>query len=397
MASTHQPRTAYDVVVVGARCAGAATARLLAARGLDVLLLERGMLPSDTLSTHGLARGGVVQLSRWGLLDDVLASGAPAVREVVFGVEGDETRRPIKPAAGVDCLVAPRRTHLDALLAASAVAAGAELRTRTEVTGVVRDDAGRVCGVHTRPRDGEDVVVGARLVIGADGLRSSMAGWVGARTQRSFAAASSTFYTYVERVDWSAFEFHVAPGAFAGVFPTHDGAACVFLCRPTSLLDPVRGAGRARGEALLTQLDTLAPGLAARCRAGRVGAPVRASIEPPNYLREAVGDGWALVGDAGYHRDPITGHGITDAFRDAELLADAAVEHLRDGSPLTSYQEARDLASHDVFDLTRELLRYPHPTRFVALQRELAEALDREADQLAARPVPTGTRTALAV
>jgi flavin-dependent dehydrogenase len=224
-----------------------------------------------------------------------------------------------------------------------------------------------------------------------------MARWVDARSQRSFPTTSSTFYTYVERVDWSAFEFHVAPGAFAGVFPTHDGAACIFLCRPTSLLDPVRRAGRARGEALLSQLDTLAPGLAARCRAGHVVAPVRGSIEPPNYLREAVGDGWALVGDAGYHRDPITGHGITDAFRDAELLADAAIERLRDGSPLTSYQEARDRASRDVFDLTRELLRYPHPTRFVALQRELAEALDREADRLAARPVPTGTRTALAV
>jgi glycine/D-amino acid oxidase-like deaminating enzyme len=100
---------ANDVVVVGARCAGAATAMLLGRLGHRVTLVERGRIPSDTLSTHGIARGGVVQLAKWGLLDQVLASGAPAIRQVVFQAGGVEEARTVKPRDGVDLLVAPRR------------------------------------------------------------------------------------------------------------------------------------------------------------------------------------------------------------------------------------------------------------------------------------------------
>ena len=107
----------YDVVVVGARCAGAATARLLAGMGHDVLMVDKTRLPSDTLSTHGLIRGGVVQLSRWGLLDRVLDSGAPSITQVLFDIEGEAKVRRIKQRAGVDMLVAPRRQVLDSLLA----------------------------------------------------------------------------------------------------------------------------------------------------------------------------------------------------------------------------------------------------------------------------------------
>ncbi len=167
----------HDVVIVGGRCAGTATARLLAARGHDVVVVERSDLAGDPLSTHGLARGGVVQLARWGLLDEVLASGAPASREVTFGVEGRESTRPVKDRSGVDLLVAPRRTHLDRILARAAVDAGATIRTGT----TVREVAAR------RPRPGRPASWPARRrattspcsaagVVGADGLRSTMAG-----------------------------------------------------------------------------------------------------------------------------------------------------------------------------------------------------------------------------
>ena len=383
----------HDVVVVGARCAGSATARLLAARGYDVAVLERAQLPSDTLSTHAIARGGVVQLARWGLLDRVLATGAPAIREVTFAAGGEERTRPVKDRAGVDLLVAPRRIALDGLLATAAAEQGADVRTGTCVTGLVRDADGRVGGVRVRTRDGGVGTLRARFVVGADGLRSGTARWVGARTRASFRREVSTFYTYVDRVPWRGFEFHVAPGAFAGAFPTHDGAACVWLSRPTALLEPVRSAGARRTDALVAALDDVAPSLARSVRSGRVVAPVRGCVDLPDHVRDAYGPGWALVGDAGYHRDPITGHGITDAFRDAELLADAltaALEGDTEADALGGYQAARDAALRDTFRLTRELTAFPAPSRFVELQIELSEALEREALMLASRPAPAG-------
>jgi flavin-dependent dehydrogenase len=384
----------HDVVVVGARCAGASTAMLLAARGYDVGVVERGRPSSDTLSTHGIARGGVVQLSRWGLLDAVLASGAPAVREVMFRVGADERHLPLKDRAGVDLLVAPRRHVLDTLLADHAAAAGARIRTDTTVTGLLHDATGRVAGVSARTRDGRHLELRARYVVGADGLRSSLARAVGARTKRCFVADVSTYYTYVGGVPWRGFEFHVAEQAFAGVFPTHGGEACVWLARPTPQLESVRRAGDRRTGALVDALGEASPSLAQRVRAGRVTSPVRGAVALPNYVREAHGPGWALVGDAGYHRDPITGHGMTDAGRDAELLAEAISDALDGREPeraaLDAYAAARDAALDDTYRLTRALTAFPEPARFIELQVELAEALDREAQTLASRPAPAG-------
>src|SRR5215467_5239799 len=121
-------RSRRDVVVVGGRVAGSATAMLLARLGHDVVVLDQASFPSDTISTHSIARSGVVQLHRWGLLEAVLDSGAPAIRQVTFTVEGQSTTRAIKDKAGVDLLVAPRRYILDTLVAETAAAAGADLR-----------------------------------------------------------------------------------------------------------------------------------------------------------------------------------------------------------------------------------------------------------------------------
>jgi 2-polyprenyl-6-methoxyphenol hydroxylase-like FAD-dependent oxidoreductase len=385
-------RFVHDVVIVGSRVSGAATARLLAARGLDVLLVDRAAHLGDTLSTHGLARGAVVQLARWGLLDRVLDSGAPAVREVSFHLGDAVTRKAVKHRAGVDHLVAPRRHVLDRLLLDAAEEAGAETLLGATVTGV-RREGGRVTGVTVRTRQGSHDVQ-ARHVVGADGLRSTTARLFGAATRTTFDADVSLFYAYVGDVDWRGFEFHLAPFAFAGVFPTHDGEGCVWLSRPTARLGPVRNAGPDRLEAWVAMLEDVAPDLGARVRAGRVTSPVRGCVAPPNLVREAAGPGWSLVGDAGYHRDPITGHGITDAFRDAELLADALGDALSgeasERAALAAYQQERDRALGDTFRLTEALARFPEPPRFAELQRELAEALEREALWLASRPAPAG-------
>ena len=390
---TLQDQTRRDVVVVGARCAGAATAHLLASRGHDVLLLDRADLPGDTVSTHGIARGGVVQLARWGLLSRVLAAGTPPIRDVTFVTADGELSRRVKDRSGVDLLVAPRRIVLDAILLDAALAAGADLRTGTTATALLRDDAGRVAGVRTRDAHGRQLDVRARHVVGADGLWSRTAQRIGAATVYGFEADVSLFYFYVGDVDWRGTEFHVSPNAFAGAFPTNDRQACVWLCRPTTMLTAVRAAGARKGDALLAALEATAPVLAARVRRGRITSRVRGCVSPPNHVRRAWGPGWSLVGDAGYHRDPITGHGITDAFRDAELLADALHQVLageNEATALGQYAAARDAALAETFALTRELTRFPRPARFVELQMELARALDREASALASRPVPPG-------
>ena len=189
-------RRRHDVVIVGARVAGAATAMLLARLGHDVVVVDQASFPSDTLSTHSIARSGVVQLHRWGLLDEVLDSGAPAIRQVTFNAAGESLCRTIKHKAGVDLVVAPRRYVLDTILASAAERAGAELRSGVTVTGVRRDGSGRVVGVDGRDRGGAPVELDARWVIGADGLRSRVARVVGAAMIEVRPAGGAAQYAY---------------------------------------------------------------------------------------------------------------------------------------------------------------------------------------------------------
>jgi len=392
----------HDVVIVGARCAGAATAMLLARAGHDVVLVDRARLPSDTNSTHSLVRGGVVQLARWGVLDEVLATGSPPIRSVSFHQYGEQApaplRLPIKEKSGVDFLLAPRRHVLDQVLAEAAVRAGARLLDETTLHAVLRDPSGRVTGVTTTGADGTRRKLTTKLVIGADGVHSRTARLVGAATTARHAPSGALLYTYVGGVAWDGFEFHLGDRAFAGVFPTNSDEACVWLIRPTWLAGHVLRAGRHRLDAWTEVLADTVPGLARTVSSGIVTAPLRGAVGLPNHVRQASGPGWALVGDAGYHRDPITGHGMTDAFRDAELLADAAAIALTDPSQeaaaLAAYGRERDAALAETFRITRALGEFPPAAQFVELQAELSRALDTEARALADRP---SSRTTLPV
>jgi 2-polyprenyl-6-methoxyphenol hydroxylase-like FAD-dependent oxidoreductase len=388
-----------DVVVVGARCAGAATAMLLARQGHDVTLVDRASFPSDTLSTHAIARGGVVQLARWGLLDTVVASGAPQIRSVTFGfADGGSVRRTIKARAGVDFLLAPRRQILDTILLAAATDAGARFAGGLGVTGVVADGAGRATGVRVRDTRGRERTIPARFVVGADGVRSRVARAVGAPVVDDRGPGPQAHYAYVAGLDADGFEFHVATDAFAGVFPTHAGEANVWVIDPPDAPDPA-GPGADRAGSFLARLERTSSALAARVRDARITSPVRSASGLPNHVRQADGPGWALVGDAGYHRDAITGHGITDAFRDAELLAVALGRALNgeasERDALAAYGRARDRALAPILDITCRLAGFPPPAEFTGLQRELSDLLDAEAHWLAALPpVPTADRSA---
>jgi flavin-dependent dehydrogenase len=377
-------------VVVGARCAGAATARLLARAGHDVVMVDRSHPARDTSSTHSLARGGVVQLARWGLLDDVVATGAPEIRSVSLHHDGQTTRHTVRARAGVDFVIAPRRYVLDELLADAAVSAGARMITDTTVTGVLRDADGRVIGVTARDADGTSRELMARLVIGADGVRSTLARYVGAEVVERHDPTGACFYTYVGGADWDGIQLHVGDHAFAGVFPTHHDEACVWLIRPVAELSPVIAAGAERPAAWLAALQHAVPDLGRTLGSAGITAPLRGYAALPNHLRRPAGPGWALVGDAGYHRDPITGHGMTDAFRDAELLADAADAMLsgtcEEDVAMATYERLRNAALGPIFALTRRLGAFPPAKDFLELQASLGTALDAEALALAGRP-----------
>jgi 2-polyprenyl-6-methoxyphenol hydroxylase-like FAD-dependent oxidoreductase len=348
----------YDVVVVGARVAGAATAMLLARQGLRVLMVDRSRYGSDTVSTHALMRAGVLQLRRWGLLGQVVAAGAPAVRRTVFHHESGDIPVSIKPAAGVTALYAPRRTTLDALLVDAAVDAGAEARFGVKVTGLLRDEHGRVSGVTGRGRDGSPVSIRAAVTVGADGLHSTVASAVAAPVERRAANATAVLYGYWPGVEPVGYEWFYGRQAGAGFIPTEGGLTVVFAGTSPGRFRRLGGRATDRFSALL---DLAAPG--ARDRV--VGAPVGGLRGFPGsaaYLRRAWGPGWALVGDAGYFKDPITAHGITDALRDAELLARAIGAAVRAeaswATALGGYQALRDRLSLPLFDVTDRVASY---------------------------------------
>jgi flavin-dependent dehydrogenase len=385
-------RSRHDVVVVGGRVAGSATAMLLARLGHDVVVLDQASFPSDTVSTHSIARSGVVQLHRWGLLDDVVDSGAPAIRQVTFNAAGELVSRTIKEKAGVDFLVAPRRYVLDTLLATAAEHAGAEVHTGITVTGLQRDEHGRVVGVSGQDRANARVEIGARFVVGADGLRSRVAELVGAAVDQAGPAGGATQYAYYAGGRWVGFEFFVAERSFAGVFPTHGGQACIWVCTPSADAKAVRRRTGSRVEAFDQLLERSHPELALRLGHARRTSPVQGMLRQPNQLRQAFGPGWALVGDAGYYRDAVTAYGISDAFRDAELLA-VALDQALDGdaeetTALAAYQQHRDQALREVFEITCRLSAYPPVPTFIELQKQLSGAIDTQAAALAARPIP---------
>ena len=390
MQTANQSR--HDVVVVGGRVAGSATAMLLARLGHDVVVVDQGSFASDTISTHSIARSGVVQLCRWGLLDEVLDSGAPAIREVTFHSGGESVSRQIKDKAGVDLVLAPRRYVLDSLLGTAAERAGADVRYGVSVSAVQRDDRGRAAGVVGRDLTGAPILINARYVVGADGQRSRVAHSVDAAVSYDGGANGATQYAYYSGIPWTGIELFVAARSFAGVFPTHDGEACIWVCAPATDAGEVRRRTNSRADAFNVLLARSAPELFERLRKARRTSPVRGVLRQPNRLRRAYGPGWALVGDAGCHHDAVTACGISDAFRDAELLALALDQALcgnaDEATALGRYEQRRNRALTEIFEITCSLAAYPPVPTFVELQKRLAAAIDKEAAALAARPIP---------
>jgi flavin-dependent dehydrogenase len=308
---------------------------LLARSGLRVLAIDKGSYGSDTLSTHALMRGGVLQLHRWGVLPGIVVAGTPPVRAATFHYGDGVNEAPIRARGGVDALYAPRRTVLDRALVDAARAAGADVRHRVAVVDLV-GQRGRISGVDLVDRSGHLARVEADLVIGADGLRSKIAGAVGARVLRRGSHAAAIVLGYWAGMSFDGYAWYYRPGLAGGVIPTNGGEACVFMAVRSDRLRSWIARDLAGG--FMQAAAELSPSLADALDAGRRVGALRTFGGAPGFLRQAHGPGWALVGDAGYFKDPVTAHGITDALRDAELLTRAI---LRGPHCLREYQACR--------------------------------------------------------
>ncbi|HEX9697001.1 MAG TPA: NAD(P)/FAD-dependent oxidoreductase [Actinomycetota bacterium] len=357
----------YDAIVVGARCAGASTAMLLARSGHRVLLVDKAEFPSDTLSTHYIHQPGVAALKRWGVLDAVAASGCPPVVRQVFDVGPFALKGAPPPWDGVAAGYAPRRTVLDAIVLEAAVAAGVEVRQGFAVKGLLAE-GDRVTGIRGRSHGGSLVEERARMVVGADGARSRVAAMAGAPAYAEKPATSCAYYTYWSGVPVDVVTLYPRPDRLLITAPTNDDLTLTIVYWPQSEFDRVRSDLEREFLAALA----LVPDLAERCRDGERVEKIRGSGELGGFLRRAGGPGWALVGDAGYHKSPITAQGITDAFRDAELLA-AALDEVFTGSrpeteALAAYEQHRDAAVMPMYELTADMARLePPPAEMQAL------------------------------
>jgi 2-polyprenyl-6-methoxyphenol hydroxylase-like FAD-dependent oxidoreductase len=362
----------YDAIIVGARCAGSPTAILLARKGYKVLLLDRDTFPSDIMSTHYIHQPGVLRLKRWGLLDKVVASNCPPMRAFYndFGPVILEGSAP--PIEDVDVAYCPRRTIIDTILVEAAVAAGAELRQGFSVQELTFDGAA-VSGIRGRSHDGGATVSEqARVVIGADGVHSLVARVVKPEEYQVRPAMSCGYYSYWSGVDLDRPHLFFRDRLFLG-FPTNDGLTCIGAQWPNAAFHEFRSDIEGNFYKTLEQV----PWFAERVREGKREERFTGTADLPNFYRRPFGPGWALVGDAGYHKDPVTGQGITDAFRDAELLADALDAGWSGREPLeqalAGYEQKRNEASMPMYEFTLQQVAFePPPPEQVALIAALA-------------------------
>ena len=368
------PTSRFDVIVIGARCAGAATAMLLARTGHRVLLVDRGRYGTDTVSTHALMRGAVVQLQRWNILPAVIAAGAAPVRQATFFYGDEAMAVPIKPRDGVDALYAPRRDLLDRLLVDAANAAGADIVHGVRLKAVERSGNGRVTGAILEDQDGRTHHVSSRIVVGADGLRSTLARLVGAPAYRVGQSASATIYGHWTGLDVDGYGWYFVPGFTAAAIPANGGQTCVSVSLPAT--EFTRRFAHQSSTAFRSVLAAAAPDLAARLEDA---APSRLQgfAGHPGFFRQSYGPGWALVGDAGYFKDPSTSHGITDALRDADVLAGAIAADSE--AALADYQGERDAASLALFDVTEAIASFRWDlSELRVLHERLARSMSRE-------------------
>ncbi len=364
----------YDAIIVGARCAGAPTAMLLARKGYRALLVDKATFPSDTVSTHVIWPHGAEILDRWGLLQRLAATGCPPIaRQMLFDVGPFALKGAVTDTNAGRGGFCPRRTVLDKLLVDAAVESGVELREGVTVEELLWD-GDRVAGIKGRTRGDAAVEERAQVVIGADGVHSFVAKAVDAPEYDTKAPLATYYYSYYSGFDADDIEQYVRDYQGIACFPTHDGLTLIAVVWPSHRFQEIR----ADIEGHVRTVHALAPSVADRLQRARREEKWVGTAGVANYFRKPYGPGWALVGDAGYDKDPLTAQGISDAFIDAESLTNA----LDDGwsgrraldDALAQHHADRDSRVKPMYDFTCELAKLepappPMQALFAALHR----------------------------
>ncbi len=352
----------YDAIVVGARCAGSPTAMLLARKGHRVLLVDKATFPSDTMSTHHVHPPGVAALERWGLLERLESTGCPPVETYSFDFGPLTISGSPQPIEGIARGYCPRRIVLDQLLVDAAVKAGAELREAFTVDEILADD-GTVTGIRGHAKGGATVTDHADVVIGADGKHSLVAKAVKPEQYHERRSHLAMYYAYWSGLPTPGFDTTIRAEHRRGwaAISTHDDLTVVPFGWPVEEFKQ----NRTDIEGNFFATVDLAPEFAERVRAAKRESKFVGSAELPGYFRKPFGPGWALLGDAGYHKNPITAMGINDAFRDADLVAravdDAVAERRSYEAGMTDYQRTRDSAAMPVYEFTDDFAQLQPP------------------------------------
>lgn len=350
----------YDAIIIGARCAGAPTGMLLAQKGHRVLVIDRARFPSDTISTHYITADGTARLAEWGLLDRVIATGVQPYNGLARSMQGVT----IPAAPGDPVGIAPRRTELDKVLVDAAVEAGVELWQGTSVGGLITED-GTVTGIRGQ-RDGQAFEERARVVIGADGRESFVARAVGAEEYNEATGHTAGYYSYFRNWAHNGPEFHLGGGVAHFAFPTNHGEVCVAV---EMVAERFKSFREDVEQNYIRSLEAFEP-FAARLKGAEKTSKVFGLAPHKSFYRKPFGQGWALVGDAGYYRDPLLGQGINDAFRDAEGLAcaldDVFAGRAQWADALGAYEKARNEATAMIYGLTNLLCQDLDPSPEIA-------------------------------
>jgi len=352
----------YDAIVVGARCGGSPTAMLLARKGYRVLLVDNATFPSDTMSTHLAHPPAVAALERWGILERLEATNCPPITSYSFNFGPVTIAGTPRSGKGTAKAYGPRRIVLDALLVEAAAAAGAEVREAFTVEEIVIE-AGRVTGIRGHAKSGDTVDERAKVVVGADGRHSIVAKAAEPESYNEVPPLAPAYYAYWSGLPTDRFETYIRAESGRGwaAIPTHDDLTCVVQGTPQADF------GTTRKDVEGTYLKTfeLAPEFAERINGAERESRFMGAGDLSGYFRKPYGPGWALVGDAGYHKHPITAFGITDAFRDAEAVASALDDTFAERRPfddaMADYQRARDEHAMPIYGFTNDFATLEPP------------------------------------
>ena len=329
----------FDVVIVGARCAGSPLATFLKRAGLSVCVVDQAEFPSDTLSTHMFQLSGIEVLQKLGVLHAVLSEGAPPITDCYMKFEDVDLSGPprLRPNDVPVPMLCVRRISLDVHLVEMAKTTGVDMRLHHRVTGLFERN-GRVRGVRVVDRRGKSSILEADLVVGADGRLSTIARLTGARRYHVVPSERLSAWAYfrgVPREPVTRVFYYRRDDDFVVAAPADNDLFLAIICPSIEYWDDYRADSERWFHDTISRCEPVADLLSGAERVTKFRGLTRFE----GFFREATGPGWVLVGDSGHFKDPTPGQGISDALRQVDKLADAIIRGL--GNPARLDSELR--------------------------------------------------------